>query len=112
MEVIDYVALGQEIKKCREKKQMTQEKLAENVGLSSTHISNIETAHTKVSLTSLVVIANELCVSLDELLSNSLICYKTKNTVADANNYTPKEIEIMNDVMCALRSSFKKYKNA
>lgn len=72
MEIIDYVSLGREIKKSREKKQITQEKLAENVGLSSTHISNIETAHTKVSLSALVLIANELEESVDDLLSNSL----------------------------------------
>ena len=112
MKVIDYVALGQEIKKCREKKHMTLEKLAENVGLSSTHISNIETAHTKVSLTSLVTIANELEVSIDELLSNSLNCYKSKEVCVNGNIYSKEEIGIMNEVMSALRSSLKKYKNS
>lgn len=108
MEIIDYVSLGREIKKSREKKQITQERLAEKVGLSSTHISNIETAHTKVSLSALVLIANELEESVDDLLSNSL--HLSKDSASMKNSFTPEEIKIMNEVMSTLKIAFRRYK--
>ena len=39
---INYKALGKRIKLARIEKELTQEKLAEQVGLSPTHMSNIE----------------------------------------------------------------------
>lgn len=108
MEIIDYVSLGREIKKSREKKQITQERLAEKVGLSSTHISNIETAHTKVSLSALVLIANELEESVDDLLSNSL--HLSTDSASMTNSFTPEEIKIMNEVMSTLKTAFRRYK--
>ena len=51
---------------------MTQEQVAELVELSNPHISNIERGTTKMSLPTLVAIANVLEVSADELLCDSL----------------------------------------
>lgn len=45
---MNYEALGRKIKEVRRKQNMTQEYLAEKVDLSVSHISNIETAKTKV----------------------------------------------------------------
>ncbi|MBS7007791.1 helix-turn-helix domain-containing protein [Anaerostipes sp.] len=68
---INYEALGRKIKEVRRKQNMTQEYLAEKVDLSISHISNIETAKTKVSLPTLVEISNALGVSVDYLLMDS-----------------------------------------
>lgn len=57
---MNYEALGRKIKEVRRKQNMTQEYLAEKVDLSVSHISNIETAKTKVSLPTLVEISNAL----------------------------------------------------
>ena len=62
---MNYEALGRKIKEVRRKQNMTQEYLAEKVDLSVSHISNIETAKTKVSLPTLVEISNALGVSVD-----------------------------------------------
>ena len=51
---------------------LSQEKLAELVGLTSQHISHTEVASTKVSLPSLVKIANALNTSVDKLLSDNV----------------------------------------
>ena len=61
--MIDYSAIGRRIKTARLSCGMTQEKLAEQTGLSLPHISNIETGHTKLSLPTMVEIANALSVS-------------------------------------------------
>lgn len=66
---IDYVKLGLKIKKIRQSKGITQDTLAEIVSCNTSHISNIENFHTKVSLNVLLAIANALDTSIDYLLS-------------------------------------------
>ena len=70
---INYKGLGKRIKLARIEKEMTQERLAELVGLSPTHMSNIESGSANVSLPSLVNIANALALSVDDLLSDSIV---------------------------------------
>lgn len=67
---IDYAKLGLRIKDMRVSRGFTQENLAEMVGCNTSHISNIENNHTKVSLNVLLSIANSLHTSIDYLLSN------------------------------------------
>ena len=67
---IDYFRLGLKIKEVRQNKGLTQDKLAEIVSCNTSHISNIENNHTKVSLNVLLSIANALNTSIDYLLSN------------------------------------------
>lgn len=59
---LDYKAIGKRIKIARIRADLTQEKLAERVNLSTSHMSNIETGTTKVSLSAIVDIANALSV--------------------------------------------------
>lgn len=65
---IDYALLGVNIKKKRQNMGLTQEKLAEMTGCNPSHISNIENNYTKVSLNTLLAIANTLDTSIDSLL--------------------------------------------
>lgn len=58
------------IKQVRQSQNLTQDNLAEMVGCNTSHISNIENSHTKVSLNVLLTIANCLNTSIDYLLSN------------------------------------------
>ena len=50
-----------------------QEELAAASGMSPTHISNIETGSTNVSLNGLLSIANALSATMDDLLYDSVI---------------------------------------
>ena len=65
---VDYATIGQRIREVRMQRGLTQESLADAVDLSVTYISNIENVHTKVSLPTLVTIAQVLNVSVDYLL--------------------------------------------
>lgn len=47
---MDYYQLGQQIRKYRKVHGMSQEQLAEKIGISVTHMSHIETGNTKLSL--------------------------------------------------------------
>ena len=68
----DYVAIGRRVRDARKRLDLTQEALAEKVGLSTPHMSNIENGKTKVSLPSLILIANALQTTVDSLLHDNL----------------------------------------
>ena len=70
---IDYKDMGKRIREIRESKHMTQAALSELAGIEPSNLSHIERASTKVSLPTLINIANALEVSLDELVCGSLV---------------------------------------
>ena len=70
---LNYKAIGKRIKIARIQADMTQDDLAVLIDKSNTHTSNIETGTTKVSLTTIVRIANALSVTVDDLLCDNLI---------------------------------------
>ena len=69
-QTIDYEKLGLKIKAVRTSRNLTQDNLAEMVSCKTSHISNVENNHTKVSLNVLLAIANALNTSIDYLLSD------------------------------------------
>lgn len=48
---LDYKAIGKRIKIARIKKNLTQEAIADKIGITPQHVSNIETGNASVSLT-------------------------------------------------------------
>ena len=70
---VDYKDMGKRIREIRESKHMTQAALSELAGIEPSNLSHIERAATKVSLPTLINIANALEVSLDELVCGSLV---------------------------------------
>lgn len=97
-------AIGKRIKIARIKKNLTQETVADRIGVTPQHVSNIETGNTSVSLTTLVAIANTLTVSVDELLYDTVLISKpvfekeAKEILEDCNEY---EIRVLVDVLQA-----------
>ena len=65
---MNYYEIGQRIRKYRKAYSLSQEQLADKVGISPTHMSHIETGNTKLSLPVLVKISKALSVQTDELL--------------------------------------------
>lgn len=65
---INYKAIGKRVREARKRKGMTQSSLAERANLSDTLISHIERGATKLSLPSIISIANALDTSVDSLL--------------------------------------------
>ncbi len=70
---IDYVTIGVRIRACRKAKGWTQAELAEHSGVEPSNISHIERAATKLSLPTLISIANALETTLDELVYGTLV---------------------------------------
>lgn len=111
MEQLDYFKIGGRIRKYRKLCNFSQEQLAEMVGISTTHLSHIETANTKLSLQVFVDIANALSVQTDKLL-NDFPSDKTsaKSEIIDIiDSCTPQETLIIRDVVKATKISLNKY---
>ncbi|MGN1418884.1 MAG: helix-turn-helix domain-containing protein [Acutalibacteraceae bacterium] len=70
---INYISIGARIRQFRKEKGWTQAVLAEKSGIEPSNISHIERGATKLSLPTLVSIANALEVTTDELVYASLV---------------------------------------
>ena len=107
---LDYKAIGRRIKIARIRTGLTQEELADRVGISPTHISNVETGSTRVSLTSLVHLANELGVTMDDLLCENLEKARAqleKDLSDILEDCDEREIRIIRDMAGALKDSLR-----
>lgn len=69
---MDYEALGKRLRQERHKMNWTQEKLAERVEVSDAYIGQIERGERSLSLDTLVKLANQLGVTVDYLLHDSI----------------------------------------
>lgn len=102
MDSINYKALGIKIKEMRKRRNLSQEKLSEIVGISTNYLSRVETCNGGVvSLPTLVKIANALSASMDYLLSDSL------SHSNDANNFNVNALseddkEFVKTIICQL----------
>lgn len=95
---IDYNGIGRRIKTARRKKGLNQKSLAMMADIAATNLSHIERGATKVSLPTLVKIANSLGASMDELMCDSLTSSKhiSQGEIADIlEKCSPKEARII-----------------
>ena len=108
---LDFKSIGKRIKIART--NMTQESVADKIGVTPQHVSNIETGNSSVSLTTLVAIANLLNVSVDELLCDTVLKSKAvfikeaDDIFKDCNEY---EVRVLVDVLKATKSSMRNIK--
>ncbi len=109
---MDYYEIGQRIRKYRKAHQLSQEELAEQIGISTTHMSHIETGNTKLSLPVLVSLAAALEVGADDLLFESVAT--TRNSVMDdlvntLENCSTQQIKVLKDIVQAAKISMDKH---
>jgi len=64
---VDFKAMGQRIAKRRKVLNLTQEEVAEMVGITPSHVRNIERAYTKCSIETMFKICQALEVTPDHL---------------------------------------------
>lgn len=76
---MDYFALGKRIREERLRLNLTQEKLAEDINISTAYLGQIERGERSITLDKLIPLANRLGVTIDFLLTE----YITPN---DDNN--------------------------
>ena len=99
---LDYKAIGKRIKIARIKADLTQERLAERIGISPTH---------RVSLSTIISIANALSVTGDDLLCDNIIMAKApfeKDIAALLEDCDEYEIRIVKDMVSSLKDSLRR----
>ena len=74
--MIDYTIIGTRIQTRRQEQNITQEKLAERVGISVVYLSKIENGRVYPTLETLSNICTELDTELSAILSNTEIARK------------------------------------
>lgn len=69
---MDYVDMGKRVRKQRQLIGLTQQELAERIGVSTSFVGHVERGTRKASLETLVALSNALGVGVDYLLAGSL----------------------------------------
>ncbi|MGB8453173.1 MAG: helix-turn-helix transcriptional regulator [Anaerocolumna sp.] len=86
---LNFKIIGRRVKESRLQKRMSQAVLAEQIDMSVTYISHIETAKKQASLESLVRIADVLGVTVDHFLNG--------NQVNDPMEYRIELVQLLED---------------
>lgn len=110
---VNYYEIGQRIRKIRKANNLSQEQLAEKVGISITHMSHIETGNTKLSLPVFVAIAGALSVQTDELLYDAPTINKSavKQEISDLiDSCSTTDSYILLDILKASLTALHKHK--
>lgn len=93
--------IGNKIIELRKRKNLTQEKLSEKIGVSRQTLSSWESNSTSPNLEQTLLISNELGISLDQLVDNELdIMCKDNSCSSILNNLVGKKCKLELDDYC------------
>ena len=109
---MDYYEIGQRIRKIRKAQGFSQETLAEQVGISVTHMSHIETGNTKLSLPVFVDLAEILDVRTDDLLYDGISAERSSTIdeiVQILNTCTAQQLKIIKNILKTTKISLEQY---
>ena len=109
---IDYLLVGNRIRRYRKLKNLSQEELADLTEMSNSYISDIENGRKEVKLDKLLIIANVLEVSIESLLID---CLENTNFQKDKEvdllllDCSPAEEAILKENMISLKEILRKH---
>lgn len=109
---MNYYEIGQRIRKMRKAHDLSQEELAEKIGISTTHMSHIETGNTKLSLPVLVAISQTLEVQTDDLLFEGAVTSRNNalnEIMGLLESCTPQQVRVIQDIIRATKTALQKY---
>lgn len=106
-----YSEIGRRIRTARLAKGITQEQLAELIGVGTTHVSHIETGNTIASMKIFIAIVNTLEVSADALLCDNLL--RAKETYSgeiaqELQDCTEKEVRFIASMLRCIKQELRK----
>lgn len=107
---LDYQAIGIRVRRFRKAQGLTQQTLAETSNQEPSNISHIERGATKLSLPTIVNIANALGVTVDDLLCDSIRESKAafeREITYILSDCTHQELKIITGVMRALKENLR-----
>ncbi len=104
---MDYIALGKNIRKARKKHGITQEQLAEMCDITPVFVSQIENAMRKPSFETVCCMAENLKVSVDELINDEKCLYDFTKIIKLLEKRTPEEIAFSYNVLNEIFNSME-----
>ena len=90
--------IGHSIKLLRTLHKVSQQSLAQELGISQTHMSNIESGRVAVTLRLLMRVANLFACSLDDIISSSFSIEEEVAAAASAvqeESYSAEEVRLL-----------------
>ena len=109
---MDYFKIGQRIRKIRKARGLSQEELSERIGISTTHMSHIETGNTKLSLPVFVALAETLEVRAEDLLYDSANTDRVSSVdtiLAMLDGCSTQQIKVMEEILKAAKTALSTY---
>lgn len=104
--VIDYMLIGYRIKARRVEKGLTQENIAEHLGISVSYVSRVERAAVKISLETLVKISIFLETSPAFLLDGMVVTsgdYLQGELADSVDGFSPEQMRLLLDIAKAVK---------
>lgn len=109
---LDYKLLGLRIKMARLRKNYSQEEIANMINVGASHISNIERANTRVSLSTLHKLAQCLDVSMDDIMCDSLpeetAAYNSEMAKI-TDDCSPEELRFFSNMLVHLKNESRSF---
>ena len=105
------MTFGEKLQRLRRREGLSQEQLAERIGISVTHMSHIETGNTKLSLPVLVDIAEALDVKTDDLLFEVQSARKAsfQELTEVLERCTAQQVRIITEIVRATKIALDKH---
>ncbi len=95
--------LGNAIRSARIKNNLSQETLAELIGITPTHLKHLESEHRKPSIEVLFKLCKTLHISLDNLIFKNTYEISNKDEISLLlNECTEKELCIIQDLIISI----------
>ncbi|WP_307760652.1 helix-turn-helix domain-containing protein [uncultured Phascolarctobacterium sp.] len=87
--------IGNKIKQLRTLHQVNQQQLAKQLGISQTHMSNIEAGRVSVNLRLLMRVANLFECKLDDIISGSFSIEEVEASAVQEESYSAEEVRLL-----------------
>lgn len=91
--------IGNSIKLLRTLHKVSQQELAQSLGISQTHMSNIENGRVAVNLRLLMRVANLFKCKLDDIISGTFPDEEEMAAETAAENYSAEEVRLLLKVL-------------
>ncbi|MBQ9030950.1 MAG: helix-turn-helix transcriptional regulator [Parasporobacterium sp.] len=102
-----FALIGNRIQRTRKQQGISQEQLAESVGIGTGHLSHIENGHKSPSADTMINIAVSLNIPVDDLLVDFGIPHKTNPELLDG--CSPDEKDLICELLHVMKPILHKY---
>lgn len=110
---IDYTDIGKRIQARRKELKLSQESLAEKIGIGPSHMSHLESGRTVPSMDVFISLCNVLEVSADKLLCREIVTGKPilSSWLTDLiEDCDATETKILTDILISAKLTLRKNK--